>query len=161
MFFVNARAIIERQTDAGVEIILQVRAKPNERPSLELPGGRLELYEPILDALRREVLEETGLTVTHIEGEETRIDTDGINPNSTVECVKPFCVYQTVKGAIDSTGAYFRCRAEGELLERGDGSEHIRWVSVQTVRQMMDSDPLQFMNVDRAGLIYYLKHCNK
>lgn len=69
MFFVNARAIIERVHRNQPEIILQARTKPGEE-SLELPGGRLELFEPILDGLRREVLEETGLTIVEVEGSE-------------------------------------------------------------------------------------------
>ncbi|WP_221444035.1 NUDIX domain-containing protein [Paenibacillus sp. JGP012] len=33
------------------------------KDSLELPGGRLELYESIVDGRRREVYEETSLAV--------------------------------------------------------------------------------------------------
>lgn len=70
--YVNARAIIERETTAGLEIVLQIRNKPQyDERSLELPGGRLEEYESFLDALTREVHEETGLAVTYIEEVET------------------------------------------------------------------------------------------
>ncbi|MFC5650673.1 hypothetical protein ACFPYJ_16385 [Paenibacillus solisilvae] len=54
-------------------------------------------------------------------------------------------------------GAYFRCRAEGELLEAGDETKHIRWIPVDELRRLMNEDPLQFSDVDRAGIIYYLK----
>lgn len=94
---------MERKIGDRVEIVVQTRDKSNEQ-ALELPGGRLELFEPILDGLRREVYEETGLTVVEVEGSHTYIDTRGVNPDFEVECVEPFCVYQTIKGPVDSAG---------------------------------------------------------
>lgn len=157
MFYVNARAFIERCSKEKTSIIIQTRTKKNEA-ALELPGGRLELYESIYDGLKREVFEETGLTITEIEGSQKRIDTCGINHNFEVECVEPYCVYQTIKGPVDSVGMYFICRAEGRLLIEGDDTANIRWISIEEVHQMMLDDPLQFSNVDRAGLQYYLQH---
>ncbi|WP_051620603.1 NUDIX hydrolase [Paenibacillus sp. UNC451MF] len=142
MFFVNARAIVEREREGKTEIIIQTRNKPNEPKQLELPGGRVEQFESLLTALRREVKEETGLNVTSIEGEDTRIDTNWINPNIVVECVRPFTAYQTIKGGIDSVGYYFICRVEGELLKEGDQTKNPRWVSVDEVVERMHNDPL-------------------
>jgi 8-oxo-dGTP diphosphatase len=42
MFFVNSRAIIERNIGNDVEIVIQTRTKPNESLRIELPGGRVE-----------------------------------------------------------------------------------------------------------------------
>lgn len=155
MIYVNARAIIERETDDGIEIVIQTRNKPGEPKSLELPGGRLEEFESFTHALTREVLEETGLEVTHIEGVSTRVETE--SSNGTVECVQPFAVYQTTKGPVDSMGAYFRCRAKGTLLSSGDDTEDIRWISVRQLRAMFHENPEQFCWVDRAGILFYLK----
>lgn len=157
MFYVNVRAFIERERNETIEIIIQNRNKRNEE-SLELPGGRLELYEPILDGLKREVYEETGLTVIEVEGSQKRIDTGGINPNFEVECLEPYCVYQTIKGTVDSIGMYFICKVEGRLLEVGDETTNIRWERIDEIYRLMLEDPRQFSNVDRAGLKYYLKH---
>ncbi|WP_028552594.1 NUDIX domain-containing protein [Paenibacillus sp. UNC451MF] len=158
MFFVNSRAIIERNQGTGTEIVIQIRNKPGEPQRWELPGGRIEPYESLIRALRREVKEETGLTVVEIEGESTYVDTSNMNPDFVVECIRPFAAYQTVVGSIDSVGYYFRCKAEGELLDQGDDTLSIRWISVEELRQSFAEDPLQFSNVDRAGILYYLKN---
>ncbi|TVY09230.1 NUDIX hydrolase [Paenibacillus cremeus] len=155
MFFVNSRAIIERNHNGVLEILVQTRNKPGEPPKTELPGGRIEPYESLVAALVREVKEETGLNVVEMEGEDTRIDTLGIDSSFEVECIRPFGAYQTLKGPFDSVGVYFRCKAEGELLKSGDDTKNPRWVSV--VELLMQDDPLQFSNVDRAGILFYLK----
>lgn len=157
MFFVNSRAIIERTVNGDLEIVIQTRNKTGEPKSLELPGGRIEQYESLLMALIREVKEETGLDIVEIEGEETRVDTTGIDPDFEVECIRPFSAYQTINGSFDSVGVYFRCRVQGELLTSGDATKNPRWIKVNELRRMMNEDPLQFSSVDRAGIMFYLK----
>ncbi|CAN7444108.1 NUDIX hydrolase [Paenibacillus sp. LjRoot56] len=158
MFLVNSRAIIERTCNGSIEIVVQTRNKPGESQRIELPGGRIEQYESLVTALIREVKEETGLDVVEIEGEDTRIDTVGVDPSFEVECIQPFGVYQTLKGPFDSVGVYFRCKVQGELLQLGDETKNPRWISVDELRQLMSDDPLQFSSVDRAGVIFYLKY---
>jgi len=156
MFYVNARAIIEREVKGEREIVIQRRMKPDAPGKLELPGGRIEPFESLLDALVREVKEETGLDVVTIEGQETRVVTTGINPDFVVECVRPFAAYQTVRGPVDSLGYYFRCAASGELLEAGDDTSEVRWMAVDELQALFAQDPLAFADVDRAGILYYL-----
>lgn len=158
MFYVNSRAIIERQCKGGTEIIIQTRNKPNEPQCIELPGGRIEAFESFLEALKREVKEETGLDIIKIEGEDIAINTKNIDPDFQVECIQPFAVYQTVKGPVDSVGVYFRCEVEGELLDLGDETKDIRWVNIEQLNSMMNLNPLQFSNIDRAGILFYLKN---
>lgn len=152
----NARAIIERDGPDGVDILVQVRNKPHEGgKSIELPGGRVDAFESLIGALRREVREETGLELVQIEGLDTRIETKGIDTN--VECLQPFAAYQTLSGPVDSMGIYFRCRVEGKLLKSGDDTERPHWMPVAEIARMLNSDPEQFLFVDRAGLVYFLK----
>ena len=154
--YVNARAIIERETADGVEIVIQVRNKPHEGGKwLELPGGRVEEYESLIDALKREVREETNLVLTYVEGQETRVETQA--EDSNVECLQPFAAYQTTRGPVDSMGVYFRCRGEGDLPVVGDDTEQPRWVPVQQIAQQLAREPDSFSWVDRAGLVFYLE----
>ena len=155
--FVNARAIIERHSPSGTEIVLQTRHKPHEgTPSLELPGVRVEEFESLIAALKREVREETGLTLTHIEGLATQVALQ--TQDAEVECVQPFAAYQTTRGPVDSMGVYFRCQAEGSLLEAGDDTLNPQWVPVDQIAKWMEQDAERFDWVDRAGLLFYLKH---
>lgn len=158
MFYVNSRAIIERDTNGATEIIIQRRAKSDSSYKYELPGGRVEPFESLIRALIREVKEETGLDVYEIEGAETRIDTAGMNPDFEVECLKPFAAYQTVKGPVDSVGFYFKCKANGVLLEAGDETADIQWIDVKELNRMFTENPLDFSDVDRAGIKYYLQN---
>jgi len=152
----NARAIIERNGHNDVEILVQMRNKPHEGSKcIELPGGRFEEFESLVDALRREVREETGLELSFIEGLDTRIETNRANTN--VECIRPFAVYQTLYGPVDSMGIYFRCRAEGQLLEMGDDTERPHWITVSEIERQMNDDPNQFSFIDLSGLAFYLK----
>ncbi|HWI63253.1 MAG TPA: NUDIX domain-containing protein [Symbiobacteriaceae bacterium] len=153
--YVNSRAIIERETAGGTEILLQVRDRPNEPQQLELPGGQIEEYESILGALAREVKEETGLTVTAILDEtDQTVWSDGL---VTVECLRPFCAYQTTQGPIDSIGFYFRVHAEGDLLHRGDGSYGHRWVPVRDLAAQVAAAPGQFSWLTNGVLQHYFR----
>ena len=157
MFYVNARGIIERMFNGKREIVIQLRTKPSEPIAYELPGGRINQYESITDALIREVKEEVGLDIIQIEGMDTKIDTVGINPDFEVECIRPFAAYQTIKGPVDSVGFYFLCKAQGTLLEKGDDAMSAKWISITKLRKLMEDNPLQFSDVDRAGITFYLK----
>lgn len=158
MLHVNSRAIIERTRKENYQILIQTRVKRDEPLTYELPGGRIEPYESLTAALIREVKEETGLDITRIEGVEARVDTADSNPDFIVECLEPFAAYQTLRGPIDSVGFYFRCQAEGELLQEGDQTRGPIWIDVDRLAEMLDEDPLQFSDVDRAGLTFYVKN---
>lgn len=156
MIYVNVRAIIERNGPNGTEIVIQKRVKSNESETpYELPGGRLEKFESFLDGLKREVFEETGLHITKVFGEETRLETKDIDSN--VEAIKPFAIYQTMTGPVDSLGAYFRCLASGSLNKVGDETEDIKWISVSDLHDALKNDLIDFSWVDKSGIMYYLK----
>lgn len=153
--WVNARAFVERVTDERTELLLQVRDRPGEARAWELPGGRVEEFEPILDALTREVYEETGLRVTEILGGPALTVWSG--DGARVECLVPFCAYQTTSGPVDSAGFFFRCRAEGELTTRGDGAIGHTWFAVTELEQWFRQSPDDFDWLTQGALHYYLE----
>lgn len=57
-FFIAA-ALVRR----GDEVLMVLQAGPGEEPFWSIPGGRIEPGEFVVDALRREVREETGIEV--------------------------------------------------------------------------------------------------
>ena len=152
--FVNARAIIERALDGVPSVYLQYRAKPGEPRVLELPGGRIEEFESIEAALRREVQEETGMVVTCLDNAGRR-SIRAQTSTSEVECLPVYAAYQTILGPIDSIGFYFLCEAEG--TGRGSNeSERGQWLSLDAIARLLRDDPASISWVDQGGLRYHL-----
>jgi 8-oxo-dGTP diphosphatase len=155
MFF-NCRAIIERGGPDGKEVLIQERNKPHEgQTCLELPGGRVEEFESLIDTLKREVREETGLELSFIQGQETRVETSGMD--ARVECLQPFAAYQTIHGLVDSFGLYFICQADGQLLAAGDETRGMGWMPISDIARLLNDASERISFVDRAGLAFYLK----
>lgn len=153
-FYVNARAIIERETERGTEVLVQRREKAGQPRRLEFPGGQLDPFEGILNALRREVREETGLTVTALLDPANEQGHDA--PGGEAECLTPSFVYQTTRGPVDSVGFFFRVRAEGELTRAGDGAAGHEWLPVATLRDRFARSPEDFDWLTQAALRFYL-----
>ena len=150
-------AIIEKNISGTPHILLQTRQKAgggDTNGKLEIPAGKIREYESVFDALRREVQEETGLQVTGIREEESagRIQFCGAGTIS----MEPFCVTQNLSGAYSIILLTFICEAEGELLERTEETEDIRWVPVSAVERMVREEPELFFFMHLQGLRKYM-----
>lgn len=86
-------AIIEKIINNEKYILIQTRQKEDGAETngmLEIPAGKIREYENIFEALKREVKEETGLTITKILGEDRQI-ANLIGGNEVISYT-PYCV---------------------------------------------------------------------
>ena len=156
MIHVNVRGLLVRKVNNEMQLLIQLRKRVGEPEVYELPGGRINEYEKIVDGLKREVMEETGLRVVAIENEENEIITEGQGSNSfTMECIRPFAAYQTISGPVDSFGVYFVCKVEGELLKEGDDTAEIHWAGRDELNDLVEQH--KFSEIDLPALLMFTR----
>lgn len=155
MIHVNARAIVIQEVNNELQLLIQKRNKQGEPECYELPGGRIEEYELITDALKREVYEETGLIVTEIENQDTQIITQNDKSSFSIQCIKPFASYQTIQGPVDSFGVYFICKARGTILSQGDDTQDIHWASMNEINTLFNHN--MFSEIDKPAIMLFIK----
>lgn len=157
MIHVNVRGLLIRRIKDDVELIIQLSKREGEPEVYELPGGRINEYEKITDALKREVIEETGLKVAAIQNEENAVITAAVENVSafSVECIKPFAAYQTIEGPVDSFGLYFMCEVEGTPLSKGDDSADIHWASTEEIQRLVAEN--KFSGIDLPAVLMFLR----
>lgn len=155
MIHVNARAIVIQKMNSETQILIQKRNKPGEPECYELPGGRINEYELITDAIKREVYEETGLEVVEIENQDSQIVTYNHKDSFSIQCIRPFASYQTIQGPVDSFGVYFVCRAKGKLLAQGDDSLDVHWASYDEINTLIKDK--NFSEIDKPAVILYMQ----
>lgn len=146
-----AGAIIEKIIDGEKHILLQTRQKSSggdTNGKLEIPAGKIREYEDVFSTIRREVLEETGLTLTKIYGEELSAVTQ-VGEVKTI-FFEPFCITQNLRGAYSIILNTFICEAEGEPLPSTDEAQNIGWVNISEVRQIIENEPERvfFMHIN-------------
>lgn len=108
-------------------ILLILRGRPPYEGLWSLPGGKLNMGETIEEALRREVAEETGLSI------------EVGNLAGVVESIDP-------EGRFHYVILDYFATVSGGQLEAGDDASDARWVSLQDLAEL-NSTP---------NLLYYL-----
>lgn len=156
MIHVNVRGLLVRESANGKQLLIQLRKRAGEAAVYELPGGRINEFEKMVDGLRREIMEETGLTVEMIYGEQESVITTG--RSFSMECIKPYASYQTIEGPVDSFGVYFLCEAEGEPQKEGDDSADVHWAGLTEVRKLIDEK--RFSEIDLPVVLMFLRDKN-
>ena len=154
-------AIIERDHDGVTEILVQTRWKPEQDPfysgTLEIPAGGIRPYEHVYDAVKREVLEETGLRVIAFDPD---IRTQIYAPRDD-DCFAfvPFCCQQQLKGGSPRVGFVFLCQVEdADPTPQHDEVRDIRWMQPSELRQIIAATPERIFTLQLGVLDYYLNH---
>jgi ADP-ribose pyrophosphatase YjhB (NUDIX family) len=96
--------------DEEGRLLLVRRARDPNGGTWDVPGGFLNEDEHPLDALRRELLEETGLAVEPADFVDVRLDR-----------------YGTGEDAATTLNLYWTARVTGGRAEAGDDAAELRW----------------------------------
>lgn len=151
-------AIIVKEVNKEKYILIQKRQKENggsENGMIEIPAGKIREYENIFEALKREVWEETGLTITKINGEEKAIESY-VNNNKVIS-FEPYCVTQNLSGAYSLILNTFLCEAEGSLVQSTNETQNIRWEKAEKVKEMVNENPDDFFLMHVNALRKYFE----
>lgn len=151
-------AIIEKIVNNEKYILIQTRQKEDGAETngmLEVPAGKIREYENIFRALRREVKEETGLTITKILGEDRQIS-NLIGSNEVISYT-PYCVTQNLSGAYSIILNTFLCEAEGELLTETNESQNIHWMKIEELKKIFKNNPEKIFLLHINALQKYLE----
>lgn len=152
-------AIIEKIVNNEKYILIQTRQKEDGAETngmLEVPAGKIREYENIFEALKREVKEETGLTITKILGEDRQIS--NLIGNNEVISYTPYCVTQNLSGAYSIILNTFLCgEAEGELLTETNESQNIHWIKIEELKKILKNNPEKIFLLHINALQKYLE----
>jgi len=157
-------AIIEREHAGETEVLVQTRWKPTRDPeysgTLEIPAGGIHAYENVYEAVKREVLEETGL---HVKGFYPDIRTKTYAPRGD-DCFAfvPFCCQQQLRGGVPRIGIVFICQVEDEEPVPGQGEvQGTVWMKRSELRRIVDTTPERIFTLQLPVFDYYLSHRHK
>ena len=151
-------AIIEKEENGEKYILIQTRQKENagtQNGMLEIPAGKIREYENIFDTLRREVMEETGLSITEIVGENDIIEDD--LSGYKVITYSPFSITQNLSGGYSLIVQVFICKAKGNLVKETNETKDIHWITVDELKDLYINNRKALWPIHVNAIKKYLK----
>lgn len=155
-------AIIEREKNGEVEVLIQTRFKPNSDPlytgTFEFPAGTLDKpYENIFDALAREIEEECGLKLKSIKSD-SKTETFQTEKEDAVFGFRPFCCTQQLKNGKPWIGFVFICEVENtEPKTSSNESRDVKWVNAKEVKHIFTESPEKLFTLELPAWEYYFR----
>jgi 8-oxo-dGTP diphosphatase len=152
--------IIERKGPDGIELLIQTRWKPNRDPiysgTFEFPDGVLDKpFENVFEALKREINEETGLTLKSIKGE-SRTKIFSPKGDDASFAFRPFCCTQQLKDGKPWIGFIFICEVEdGEIVSREEEAKDAKWVKAAELQKIFEETPEKLFTLEIGAWEYY------
>jgi 8-oxo-dGTP pyrophosphatase MutT (NUDIX family) len=153
-------AIIEREKDGEIEILIQTRWKFDRDPiysgTIEIPAGKIPAYKNVYDALTEEIFEETGLNIIEIHP----------NIKTKTHCIKddgsfafqPFCCQQQTKNGQPWIGFVFICKVKNEKpKDRKNETKDVRWIKKSELKNIFEKTPEKIFTLQLGVLDYYFK----
>ncbi len=146
------RAVVTDRS--GDHILLQRRDSPIEsvRGLFEIPGGRWIAAESPAAAVTREVFEETGVALVHVEG----IIDDRIDDRRSVSTVRPLVVIAGIEGAFPATHTVLVAVGEGTPRPEPGATTDVRWWLIADVRHELVTNRGGFVPSSWAALVAYV-----
>jgi len=153
-------AIIERTYNGHTEVLIQTRWQPDTDPkysgTIEIPSGWIGKYENVYDALKREIFEETGLTVTRIKPR-IKTTTYSVVDDGSFAFV-PFCCLQQTQNGLPWMGFVFICEvAEAETRHQESENKDVRWIERSKFKQLFTDTPEKIFTFQLGALELYFR----
>jgi 8-oxo-dGTP pyrophosphatase MutT (NUDIX family) len=157
-------AIIERIKNDETEILIQTRWKPEADPlysgTFEIPAGWIDRYESVYDALRREIKEETGLTVIKIKPD-VKTKVHSVKDDGAFAFL-PFCCQQQIKGGKPWVGFVFLCEvADEEPVPQETEVKDIRWITKTELKRLFTEESKKFFTLQLPVIDFYLNNTSE
>lgn len=147
------RAVV-RPVGDGTRILLQRRDQPSEsvRGLLEIPGGRWRSGESPIDAISREVAEESGVTLVAVHGTEV----EQLDIHRAIASVSPLLVVAGLEGAYPAIHVVLVAEGDGTPRPEPGETTEGRWWSLTEVTTRMQGHPEDFVPSTLAALRAYV-----
>ena len=149
----TVRAVVYRASDRG-RILLQRRDKPAEAAQgrLELPGGKWRAGESVDEAVKREVQEETGVTVRTFV---SPVDRKQLEKHVSFGVAQPSMVVTGLEGAYPAAHFLVECIGEGNPRPLAGATVEPAWWELSAVRTHLADEPHDFVRYARVALAVY------